>query len=448
MGWGRNICRLCVVFFPTVFANNPNGRVLLQVPVPRREEQYPEVSTTARWYQLALISLVELLVMTLWFSASAVVPQLRIEWALGAGGQSWLTMSVQLGFVAGALASAVLNLADRVPVPLLLGVSALAGSMANAAIPFLDVGFGGTVIMRFLTGVTLAGVYPPGMKFVATWSKSDRGLGIGILVGALTLGSAVPHLLNALPILGEDGMPPWRAVLYASSVAAAVGGLVSLVLVRSGPLLPPKVPFNWRFAAVALRGRPTRLINFGYLGHMWELFAVWTWVPICLVESYQRAGWDIGAARIGGFAVVGVGALGCVVAGALADRLGRTATTIWSLVVSGLCCLLAGSLIGHPAALTVLCLVWGFAVVADSAQFSAGVSELTDPRYVGTALAIQTSLGFLLTLLTIRLIPTLVGIMGWERVFLVLAIGPALGIWAMARLRGLDEARRMASGNR
>lgn len=399
-----------------------------------------------KWGQVGLLAVAVLLAMTVWFSASAVVPQLTLEWSLSDGGKSWLTMSVQIGFVVGALLSAVLNLADRLPLPRLIAANALAAAAANAAIPLLDAGPGFAMVLRFATGAALAGVYPPGMKLIASWCREDRGLGIGLLVGAITLGSGVPHLLNG--VAGEAGMPPWRSVLLATSALAAASAFLVLFLVRPGPFLGKAPPFDWRFAGRVLTDRPARLANFGYLGHMWELYAMWAWVPIFLLASYEEAGWSPRAARLAGFGVLAAGTLGSVLAGRLADRLGRTRITIWSLAVSGACCLLAGLFFHNPGALTALCLVWGFAVVADSAQFSAAVSELADPRYVGTALTIQTSLGFLLTLFTIRLIPPLAGRFGWERAFLILALGPAFGAWSMRKLRRLPEAARMASGNR
>lgn len=386
--------------------------------------------------------------MALWFSASAVVPQLKLEWLLDGGQQAWLTISVQIGFVAGALLSAVLNLADRMSPRYLVAASAGLGAIFNAAIAYFSTGFHLALLLRFLTGVSLAGVYPPGMKLVATWCKADRGLGIGILVGALTLGSALPHLLNAVPILGPDGMPPWRHILYGASLLAFAAVVVTTVFVRPGPYLAAKAPFNWRFAYLTFRDRPTRLANFGYLGHMWELYAMWTWAPLFVIASYQHAGWPMDAARLAGFAIIGVGAAGCVIAGRIADRIGRTTITIASMLVSGGCALIVGQFFADPVLLTVICLIWGFAIVADSAQFSAAISELVDPRYAGTALTIQTSVGFLLTLITIQIVPYLLDVMGWEYVFVVLAAGPAFGVWSMYRLRQLPEALKIASGNR
>jgi MFS family permease len=222
---------------------------------------------------LAVLALGLLLIKGLWFSASAVIPQLGGVWQLDGNQRAWLTMSVQLGFVAGALISAVLNLADRYDLTRLLFVSALIATMANAAIPLLRADYSATLALRFLTGLGIAGVYPPGMKLVATWCKEDRGFGIGLLVAALTFGCSLPHLLNALPQAG--GMPPWRDVLKGASAIALIGAIIVAILFKPGPYLAGKAPFDWRHAVDGLRERPTRLANFGYLGHMWELYAMW-----------------------------------------------------------------------------------------------------------------------------------------------------------------------------
>ncbi len=401
-----------------------------------------------KWYNISILAISALLVMGLWFSASAVLPQLTKEWGLNDAQKAWMTMSVQIGFVVGALLSAISNLPDRISVRKLFTISALSAALFNLAIPLLNPTPELAIFLRFMTGISLAGVYPPGMKLMATWCKEDLGLGIGILVGALTIGSALPHLLNAIPILGANGIPEWKNVLYFSSALAVIGALLARFFLRAGPYLRQTAPFDWRYLSKALSDRATRLANFGYLGHMWELYAMWTWLPLFIILSFRSAGWSEQSARLVGFSAIAIGGLGSLLAGKFADRLGRTKITSWSMIVSGSCAIAIGFFFNNPMLLTIIALIWGFTVVADSAQFSAAVSELSDPRYVGTALALQTSMGFLLTMISIRLIPIISDKIGWNFAFMILVLGPIFGTISMLKLRRLPEAEKMASGNR
>jgi len=397
-----------------------------------------------KWSVLLLLSLAELLAMGTWFSASAVVPSLSSAWGLNNAGRAWLTMSVQAGFVVGSIASALLNLADRIPSRRLFAGTALLAALSTGLIPLAVNSLAPALILRFLTGLFLTGVYPVGMKIMATWTNKDRGLGIGILVGALTLGTAFPHLLNAL-----TGVENWRWVLLLGAALAGLGGLIAALYIREGPYKSAAPRFNWRYAAEVFRARELRLTIMGYLGHMWELFAMWAWIAVFLTASFDISGISSTWASLTAFVVISAGGLGSLLAGKLADRLGRTTITIASLTISGICSLLVGFLFGaNPVLLAGLCLVWGFAVVADSAQFSAAISELCQKGYIGTALTVQTSLGFLLTMVTIRLIPTLESQVGWSWAFAFLALGPILGIWAILALRRSPQAVKMAGGNR
>ena len=397
--------------------------------------------------QLALLALVDLLAMSLWFSASAVVPELREAWGLDDAGAAWLTTSVQLGFATGAVLSALLTLSDVWDPRRLIAGSALLGAAATAAIALFADGLALTVVLRFMTGVALAGVYPPGMKMVAGWFRAGRGMAIGILIGALAVGSAMPHLLRPL-----GGIGAWRPVLLLASGLAVVAAVLAATGLRAGPHQAPAAPFDPRAVRRMFADRATMLANGGYFGHMWELFAMWTWIPAFLAASFaadSSAGTTPSLASYLAFGTIAAGGLGAAAAGILADRAGRTAVTSWSMVVSGVCCLAIGPLFGGPIwPIAAVCFVWGFAIVADSAQFSACVSELAEPEYVGTALTLQTAIGFLLTVATIRLVPVWEASLGWEWAFAPLAIGPALGTWSMLALRRRPESTRIAGGRR
>jgi len=379
------------------------------------------------WLILALLSVAELLGMSVWFTASALAPQLGEMWSLSAAQAGWLTSAVQLGFVAGTAAAAVLNLADIVPARTYFALAALAAAAANAALLAAG-GFGPAVAARFGTGLFLAGVYPPAMKMISTWYRDGRGLAIGTVVGALTVGKAAPFLVHGLE---RSGLAP---LVLASSGACALAGLLVLVAYRDGPFAFERRPFAWSLVGTVARHREVRLAIGGYLGHMWELYAMWVWIAAFLAAG---AGLAARAADVAAFAAIAAGGAGCVVGGWAADRFGRERLTVWAMAVSGSCAALVGLAAGSPALVVAVALVWGFAIVADSAQFSALVTELAPSHAVGTALTLQTSLGFLLTMASIQLVTHLVGAVGWRWAFVALAAGPALGIGAMRRLLSL-----------
>jgi MFS family permease len=387
-----------------------------------------------RWLRLGVIALVEVLVMSLWFSASAVVPQLAARWHLSGGDASWLTTSVQLGFVAGAVASAVLNLPDMLEPRRLIAGAAVMGAAANAAFALVAGGLASGIPLRFLTGVALAGVYPPGMQLVSTWFRGSRGLAVGTVVGALVLGSGSPHLVNALPAVS------WRGVLIASSVMALAGAALAAAAATAGPGIAARPPFRPSYVLHMAHDRRQRLVSLGYFGHMWELYAWWTWLPAFVTASFAACTGgrpSRGAVEATSFAAIGIAGLaGCLVAGVAGDRRGRAETTITAMAVSGTCCLLAAVAYGHrPVLVAAFLLVWGAAVVADSAQFSTALTEVTDTAYVGTALTAQTAIGFAITVVSIRLMPTVTAAVSWRYAFCALAAGPALGILAMVRVR-------------
>ncbi len=387
--------------------------------------------STSRRFSIIVLLVSEVAAMSTWFATTASLSAIRAQVALSPFHEALLTSSVQGGFVVGTLCSALLSLPYRFDLRRLFSAGAAVAALANFAILFFEPGAAAIPLLRFVTGACMAAVYPVGMKLAATWAAGDLGLLVGLLVAALTLGSAFPHLVAVA------GGLDWRWPV----AAAAAGALFAAALIRLaglGPNLPAAAPLRPANALQAWRNRGVRLANLGYLGHMWELYAMWAWIGAFLAASFRLR---YGAAppiapELAAFAVVAVGALGAMGGGWAADRYGRAVVTIVAMAISGLCAAGIGLLFGGPAGpLLIVSLVWGVAVIADSAQFSAAIAELSEKSLVGTMLTVQTCLGFLLTLVSIQLVPIAVGWVGWRFAFALLAVGPLLGIIAMACLR-------------
>ena len=382
---------------------------------------------------LALIALAELLGMSVWFAANAVAPQLAARWALSQTETGWLSTVVQLGFVLGTALAAVLNLADTLPSRWYFTGAATAAGAANAAL-LLAPSYRWALVCRAATGVCLAGVYPPAMKMAATWFRDRRGLAIGVVVGALTIGKATPYLVHAIP--GADV----KEVIAGATLAVLFAATLIATAYRDGPAPFPRRPFTLTLVGAVMRDAQFRQVLGGYAGHMLELYACWIWLPSFLAASAvargataaSSAGW-VNALS---FVVLAAGAVGCVLGGELADRVGPVRLVVVAMFVSGGCALLTPLVFGAPSTLVVaLLLVWSVSVIADSAQFSTLVTRVVAPHAIGTALTLQMSIGFLLTTITIQLVPVVVGVVGWRYAFPLLALGPAVGIAAIRRLR-------------
>ena len=401
--------------------------------------------TLGRLASIVMAAVAMVAALGLWFSATAIVPALRVQENVDPTIASMFSSSVQIGFVTGTIVSAVFVLADRVDSRCLFMVSSIVAAFANLAILLFEPSSPMVIFCRFITGICMAGIYPIAMKIATTWVQEDMGFLVGALVGALTFGSATPHLFNVLAGVS------WRATIVTASASALVGAGI-ILFVGIGPNVGKTPPFKSSHALSAWRNKALRYTNLGYLGHMWELYAMWTWIGVFLFTSFRLSmdeGEALSNASLATFGVVGIGAIGCVFGGLLGDRVGRSVVTMTSMVMSGSCALLVGFLFGgNPVWLVLLCLVWGVTVVADSAQFSASIAELSNKELVGTMLTVQTGAGFLLTLMTIHLVPVVVDWVGWQYAFAFLSIGPFLGVIAMGRLRTLPEATKIAGGRK
>jgi MFS family permease len=404
-----------------------------------------QVVDASRWRVLALLSIAIVLSLTTWFSATAITPELKREWHLSPFVLSWLTNGVQIGFVCGALAASLVNLPDIVRLKGLMALSALLAAAANASL-LVDHGPIGAVVARVLTGFALAGVYPPALKLVSTWFNRDRGLALGTVIGALTVGSSMPHLFRSL----SDAVD-WRFVVKTSSLATSVGAVLFWFFAREGPYPFGRALFDPRQAGAVFRDRNLLLANLGYFGHMWELYAMWAWLLVYVNEALGAQHVSlVGRPSLLTFVAIGTGAFGCILGGIQSDRIGRTSTTAGMMIVSGACALAIGFAFDGPSWLFITILViWGVSVIGDSAQFSAMVTELADQRFVGTALSVQLGLGFALTVVAIWLMPRMADFLGsWRWTFLVLVPGPSIGASAMLLLRRSPASARLANGMR
>ncbi|ADU28851.1 MFS transporter [Evansella cellulosilytica] len=381
--------------------------------------------------KLLLLSVAMVWTMTTWFSMTAVLPELTELWSLTSTQGSLVTIMVQAGFVVGSLLSAFLNLPDRLDLSRMFFGAALVAGFATIATALFSSSYASALIFRFLTGVALAGVYGPGLKLMATWFKVRRGMALGFVVGALTLGSASPHLFRGFSV------GSWEIVLMVSGLASILAGLLVVFTVNNGPYPLPKAPFDPAAIPRALRHTPVRLANYGYFGHMWELYAMWAWFGLFLLNSLQTSGVEnpSSLASFLTFIVIAAGFFGAWFGGMIADKFGRERLTLWSLATSGSIALLIGFFYGKSIwIIVILGIIWGISIIADSAQFSALITEHADQRFVGSVLTFQLAVGFAITMIVILLVPVLEAIVGWQYAFLLLVPGPVLGFLAMLRL--------------
>ena len=408
-------------------------------------EMFLEPEKTNPFFALALISICLIGALGTWFSATVILPELTLRTQLGESQQVWLTNAVQLGFVLGAVLIAFFNISDSMSLTVLIALSCTLAALANLLLLWTDTPFG-IITLRLMTGAALSGVYPPVVKLIATWFQKGRGIAMGIIIGALTVGSAMPHLFRAIAAEAN-----WMFVIWASSLTTFLAGLIFLFFMSEGPFAFARTRFDPLQIIQVLRSKPLTLVNIGYVGHMWELYAMWAWILTFARFSEQSFEvFPFGTPEYFSFFIISVGAIGCVIAGRLSDVYGRCYTTAILMLVSGVCAFSIGFLVDiSPLLFTAVALLWGMTIVADSGQFSTAVTELSEPHLVGTALTFQMALGFGVTVIAVWLVPIAAQWLGSFRwAFLFLVPGPFIGAIAMLSLRQRPEAEKLALGKR
>ena len=393
---------------------------------------------------LLVLTVAQFFALTLWFNATAVIPQLIPYYDLSQNDVDLLSMTVTVGFVVGCMISSLFNLPDVIKTKNIFTFSALAGGLSNAVSSFSP-SFSGVVVCRFLTGIFLAGVYPTGMKLAVTWFREGRGYAVGLIIAALTAGSGLPYLFNL------TYFPDWRVIMNVSTVLAVIGGLLVWIFVAEGPYDAGVVRFDPSNIGQIVRNKALRLASYGYFGHMWELYAMWVWIPSFLRDSYLHSypGSDpTSFFSMGTFLVFIGGAIATGFGGKVADAYGRTTFNIILLILSGVSSLVIGLFFDKPLIALLIAVFWGVTVIPDSPQYSSMITELVEPVYVGTALTLHTAVGFLLTLLSIKILPIFVREVGWSYGFTILALGPVIGIISLFRLRKLPDSEKIAMGKR
>ncbi|MFT4725664.1 MAG: MFS family permease [Granulosicoccus sp.] len=380
---------------------------------------------------IILLVLAEVTAMTLWFVSSATLVELGRQIDLSPVLSALLVSAVPAGFVFGAIYVAMSGIADRLDPRRIFAVSALLAALLNALQLVIEPGNEFSVFLRFLTGFCLAGVYPVGMKIAVGWGKEDRGWLVGLLVGGLTLGSASPHLLAWL------GGSNWQLTTLLASILA-IAAAVLVMFTALGPYHSSQPKMNPRLVLRAWTDKKLRRAFIGYLGHMWELYALWAWIAPAASASYlfqmpqeSAVEWS----KLTAFFAIASGAILCPFAGRLADRIGKAELTIVAMIVSACSAVLAAFVFAGPAPLVAAVFVlWGLSVIPDSAQFSALVADLAPTEMVGSLMSLQTALGFALTILTVQLTPFVAERFGWPFLFCVLAVGPVVGCISMLGL--------------